>query len=62
MTKTREDGTTYEVAMYARIKGAEKSELISTDDYDIDSPTDEQIEYAEGLFGEGQIEFFEEEC
>jgi hypothetical protein len=62
MTKTRDDGTTYDVAMYARIKGTKEAELISTDEYDVDAPTDEQREYAEELLGTKEIEFFEEEC
>jgi len=63
MTKTREDGSTYEAAMYARVKGTNISELISTDDYDVTAPTEDQQLFAEELFGLAEdIEFFEEEC
>jgi len=62
MTKTREDGSTYCVAMYARVKGTDVGELISTDKYDISSPTEDQQSFAEELFGDSEIEFYEEEC
>ena len=70
MKKTHEDGTTtYNVAMYAKAKDGrpmrgskQTSEVISTDDYDIDSPTDAEVSYAKELFGDdADIEFFEEE-
>lgn len=69
MKKTREDGTDYCVAMYAKaadgrtVRGATyTTEVISTDDYDIDSPSDAEMEYAHELFGsDAEVIFFEEE-
>jgi hypothetical protein len=62
MRKYREDGTDYDVAMYAKDSITGSSCLVSTDGYDVRRPTDEEIEYAQDELGAtSDITFYEEE-
>ena len=53
-------GDTDDFAMYAKDTISKKDVLISTDEYDVLRPTDEQIEYAQEKLGKvADIHFFE---
>jgi hypothetical protein len=60
MKKYTPDGEQYEAALMARDTITRKEVIISSDGYDVSSPSDAEIEYAQEMLGKtADIIFFE---